>query len=74
MSVVYMANVPSIATGRGIEFYTAFAHVSVDFPSDEIPNYYATIHRNDFAVMHPFTCFADAMDFASNMLKQSETY
>jgi polyphosphate kinase len=74
MSMVYLANVPCIQSERGLDFYTPNAHVSVDFPSDEIPSYYAAIHKNDFAVMHPFNCFADAMDFASNYLKHSETY
>jgi hypothetical protein len=73
--MVYLANVPSAETTWGIECYTQHAHVSIDFPSDEIPSYAVLMHwpqpRGGWPV-RTFKRFDDAMDFASSFLKQSE--
>ena len=75
MTMVYLANVPSVETHWGLECYTRHAHVSIDFPSDEIPSYAVLMHcphpRGGWPV-RTFTCFADAMDFAARFLRQAE--
>jgi hypothetical protein len=39
MSIFYLANVQSIATERGINFYTPHCHVAVYYPRDNSPRY-----------------------------------
>jgi hypothetical protein len=71
MSMIYLANVPSIASDKCINFYTNDGHVAVDYPSDEQPNYIVwsfKSHRDTLFVDN----FADAMDIAVDLLKLSE--
>jgi len=70
MSMVYLANVPSIAAGNTVSFYTPHEHVVVDYPSTSQADYivssffHSDIRRtNDFAA---------AMDLATRWLKQAE--
>lgn len=75
MSMVYLANVQSIATERGINFYTPHNHVAVYYPSDGSPSYMAWDYFRDGKASHDkafFGTFADAMDKASEWLKRAE--
>jgi hypothetical protein len=77
MSIFYLANVQSIATERGINFYTPHCHVAVYYPRDNSPRYMVwdfsregtQWQRNGKAF---FGTFADAMDKASEWLKRAE--
>ena len=71
MTMVYLANVPHIETPLGIEFYTPHAHVSVDYPFEDSPNYWVLVCIGSGRT-RGFADFASAMDYASRCLKQSE--
>ena len=79
MTMVYLANVPSHATYDlndnvvGITFYAPHQGVMVRYPRRGIPDYvvdtlYGRMTRHRF-----FQSFADAMDYTSRLLKQTET-
>lgn len=70
MTMVYLANVPSVETDMGIMFYTPHAHVSVDYPIDDNPFYFVMSHFGTGS--RNFAKFHQAMDYASRLLKQSE--
>lgn len=76
MTMLYLANVKTTQSDWGIECFTPNAHISIDFPSDEIASYAVLMHwpqpRGGWPA-RTFNCFADAMDFASSFLKQHET-
>lgn len=74
MTMVYLANVPSLETDMGIMFYTPNAHVAVDFPTYYNPNYYvvALLGDGDIRNFRNFPHFHQAMDYASRVLKQAE--
>jgi hypothetical protein len=71
MTMVYLANVPSIETHRGLEFYSPHAHVAVDWPMQGNPNYFVLVHCGAGS-SRDFARFDHAMDYASRCLKQSE--
>lgn len=71
MTMVYLANVPHIETPFGIECYTQYAHVSIDYPIHEQPDYYVIVHWGS-SRSRGFADFASALDYASRCLKQSE--
>jgi hypothetical protein len=71
MTMVYLANVQSIETDWGIECYTPHAHVSVDYPYREQPDYVVIAHLGA-GTTRRFPRFDQAMDYASRCLKQSE--
>jgi len=71
MSMVYLANVPSIASERGIDFWTNNGHVAVDYPMDDQPNYIVFSFKNYRDTLFVDN-FADAMDIAVDLLKLSE--
>ena len=71
MSMVYLANVPSIAYDGGVAFYTPHEHVVVDYPTPNNPDYTVISFES-----RRTTCFArdfaNAMDIASDLLKLAE--
>ena len=71
MSMVYLANVQSVETARGLNFYTVNEHVAVDFPTEDCPNYLvlSLFHHLDMIATKDF---ATAMDTAARWLKQAE--
>ena len=71
MTMVYMANVPSIETPWGIECYTPHAHVSIDYPIETNPFYYVIVHWGS-GTSRNFDRFDQAMDYASRCIKQAE--
>jgi hypothetical protein len=71
MTMVYLANVPTIETPWGIECFTPHAHVSIDYPIPDNPFYYVIVHIGS-ASSRLFERFDQAMDFASRVLHQSE--
>lgn len=74
MTMVYLANVPSLETDMGIMFYTPNAHVAVDYPTYYNPDYYVVALLGDgkARTFHNFARFDQAMDYASRVLKQAE--
>ena len=71
MTMVYLANVPSLETDTSILFFTPYNHVEVVYPQPDEPRYWVF---SFFGVEHTksFPRFDQAMDFASRLLKQSE--
>jgi hypothetical protein len=67
----FLANVPHVETSLGLEFYTPHAHVSVDFPFEDSPQYWVLVGIGS-GRSRGFRDFASAMDYASRCLKQSE--
>ena len=77
MTMHYLANVQSIATERGINFYTPHCHVAVYYPSDNSPSYMAWDFSRDGKAPHAkafFGSFANAMDKAAEWLRQAECF
>lgn len=75
MTMLYLANVPSITDERGINFYTPHNHVVVYYPDDNSPSYMAWDYFRDGKAPHDkafFGTFADAMDKAAEWLKRAE--
>lgn len=70
MSMVYLANVPSIAAGNTVSFYTPHEHVCVDYPRDGEPNYIVSSYYDED--MLRTKDFAIAMDMAASFLKRAE--
>lgn len=71
MSMVFLANVPSIASDNCVSFYTNDGHVIVDYPSHEQPTYLVWSFNNHRDV-RSVNNFATAMDTAASFLKLSE--
>lgn len=71
MTMVYLANVPSIETDRGMMFYTPHNHVEVIYPSQGDPVYWV-FSFHGIEPTRGFPHFHQAMDFASRVLKQAE--
>ena len=73
MTMVYLANVPSIETDTSVMFYTPFNHVEVAFPTPDNPAYWV-LSFFGVETTRSFPRFDQAMDYASRLLKQSEPY
>lgn len=75
MTMHYLASVKSMQSDWGLICFTPDAHISIDYPCDETPDYVVLLHwpQPRGGTSRTFPCFADAMDFASRFLKQSET-
>lgn len=71
MTMVYLANVPSIETHMGLEFYTPHCHASLDYPSEGCPLYSVIDHMGSFRSWD-FERLGDALDYIAQHLKQSE--
>jgi hypothetical protein len=71
MTMVYLANVPSVETPWGIECYTQHAHVSIDYPIETNPFYYVIVHWGR-AASRNFERFDQAMDYAARAMQQAE--
>ena len=74
MTMVYLANVPSIETALGLDFYSPHAHVALEYPSDGCP-YYAVMPMapyDRFTHDRDFLRLDDALDCVARLLKQSE--
>ena len=71
MTMVYLANVPSLETEWGIECFTPHAHVSIDFPYRD-QNLYVVIPHYGRMGCRSFERFDQAMDYASRLIQQSE--
>lgn len=71
MSMVYLANVPSIAYEGGVTFFTPHEHVVVDYPTPNNPDY-TIISFESYRTTCFARDFADAMDIASDLLKRAE--
>lgn len=71
MTMVYLANVQSVETAKGLNFYTTHEHVAVDFPTEDRPSYLvlSLFHHLDLMATKDF---AEAMDTAARWLKQAE--
>lgn len=74
MSMVYLANVPSIATDTGIDFYTPYEHVAVDYPHGRKAHYTVWTRVTDTIRLNVMETrdFAFAMDTAAQWLQISE--
>ena len=72
MTMVYLANVPSVETDMGIEFYTPHAHASLDYPCEGNPNHFVLTHWGPIERSREFVSLADALDFIAKILKVSE--
>lgn len=70
MSMVYLANVPSIATDNAVVFFTPYEHVAVDYPSELQPDYLVSSYYD--SDMLRTNDFATAMDMAAAFLKRAE--
>ena len=70
MSVIYLANVPSITTDNYVAFFTPYEHVCVDYPRDGEPNYIVSSYYDED--MLRTKDFAIAMDMAASFLKRAE--
>ena len=71
MTMVYLANVPSVETPWGIECYTQHSHVSIDYPIESNPYYYVIVHWGSDSSRN-FASFADAMDYAARALHRAD--
>ena len=71
MTMVYLANVPSIETPWGIECYTEHAHVSIDYPIEDQPDYFVIIHWGS-GPSRRFPRFDQAMDYAARAMQRNE--
>jgi hypothetical protein len=71
MTMVYLANVPSIETDTSVMFYTPFNHVEVVYPRPDDPAYWV-FSFHGIEPTRAFARFDQAMDFASRVLHQSE--
>ena len=71
MTMAFLANVPHIETPLGLECYTQYAHVSIDYPFEGQPEYFVLVAIGS-GRSRSFADFASAMDYASRCLKQSE--
>lgn len=71
MTMVYLVNVPSIETDMGMLFYTPHAHVAVDYPIDDNPNYFVLVGIGK-GESRNFRHFHQAMDYAARVMQQSE--
>ena len=71
MSMFFLANVQSVETTQGLNFYTVNEHVAVDFPTEDRPNYLvlSLFHHLDLMATKDF---AMAMDTAARWLKEAE--
>ena len=70
MSMVFLANVPSITSDNCISFYTPYEHVAVDYPNELQADYLVSSYYNsDFVRTNDF---ASAMDLAADFLKLAE--
>ena len=70
MSMIYLANVQSIAAGNTVSFFTPYEHVAVDYPRDGEPSYIVSsyydsdmVRTNELAV---------ALDMAVAFLQRAE--
>ena len=72
MTMNYLVNVPHIETDKGLEFYSPFEHVSVDWPQIGQPLYMVWSHSFHMDVAGADS-FAKAMDIATEFLKYAET-
>jgi hypothetical protein len=75
MSMVYLANVPSIASDNCVSFFTPYEHVAVDYPRGSE----GVVNSTDYIVSSYYNSdvlrtndFATAMDAAAAFLKQAE--
>ena len=71
MSMVFLANVPSIAYDGGVAFYTPHEHVVVDYPSLDQPSY-TVMSCESYRTIRRINDFATAMDTAARFLKRAE--
>ena len=71
MSMVYLANVPSIETETGMEYYTPHAHVSLDNPIEGNPCYFVLTHDSAFPSWN-FIKMQDALDYIVKVLRAEE--
>ena len=70
MSMIYLANVPSIVAGTCVSFFTPYEHVAVDYPSLVQDDYIVSSYYNSDILRT--NDFATAMDTAARWLKQAE--
>lgn len=73
MTMIYLANVPQIETDMGILFYTPHAHVCVDYPIDDNPNYFVLVGLGN-GESRNFARFSQAMDYAARVMQQAEPF
>lgn len=71
MTMVYLANVPSLETDTSVLFFTPYNHVEVVYPQPTDSAYWVVSYFNKKDTRW-FDRFDQAMDFASRLLKQSE--
>ena len=71
MSMHYLANVAHLETDMGVLFYTPHAHVCVDHPIEDNPNYFVLVGIGA-GESRNFARFDQAMDYAARVLKQAE--
>lgn len=75
MSMIYLANVESIATDNAVVFFTPHEHVCVDYPRGSE----GVVNSTDYIVSSYYDSdilrtndFATAMDMAATFLKRAE--
>lgn len=71
MTMHFLANVPKHETPWGIECYTQHAHVSIDYPVEDQPDYFVIVHWGSGSSRR-FARFDQAMDYAARAMQQAE--